>query len=220
MVSVGGDEVVRDSQAAAGLDIWAPAAAGAWEIGEDFVSPCYGRREMAAVATLSVNGTGQTDIVTVLTPRGEAGPKWAARALQTAPGRCLAVEGPDTIDLVLIGPAAVAEPLASRTDFEWARVSRAGSRVLEWLGVRGQSFDLDGRFGFRANQPVDWASAAWSNGELRLDFEPVVSVEVALGEDVSRLVVNGRPADTRGDETSGVKIRLLNPSLQNTDVRH
>jgi hypothetical protein len=220
--SVDGIEVLRSSQIIPGLDVWALGAAGRWEIGEDLVSPCYGRHEKAAVATFSVKAPGQTDIVTILAPRGEAGPRWVARALQAAAGRCLAVESQHTIDLVLIGAGAVAGPMAVSSDFEWswARLSRDGSRLCEWVGVKGQSFDFGNVFRFRADQPLGWVSVTRSGGELHVDLDPLVSAEVTLDEDFSRLVVNGSQADTRGDEPSRVRVSRLKPVLQDIDVRH
>jgi hypothetical protein len=99
-------------------------------------------------------------------------------------------------------------------------VSRDGNRLLEWVGIRGQSFDFGGAFGFRADLPVEWVTVTRSGGDLHVDLGPPVAAEVALDEEVSRLVVNGKPADTQGDEASRVKIRRLKPELRDHDVRH
>jgi glycosyltransferase involved in cell wall biosynthesis len=224
VVAVGGLEVLRWLVDATRLDIWAPGAAGAWEIRDDCVSPSYGRREQAAVATLSLDGRGQTDILTVLVAGDDGGraPRWAARTLQEAGGRCLVVEGPDAIDLVLIGAGSVSAPVSGRSDFEWTwmRLNCTGNRMLEFVGIAGRSFDLVGSFGVRADRRVDWLTATRRGNELLIDFEPALSVEVTVAEDIRRLAVNGRWTDTTDDEARPLMIRVLRPESQDTDVRH
>jgi hypothetical protein len=230
LTSVDGVDVVSTRLEAAsgngtagpGLDIWALAASGRWEIRDDFVSPCYGRRDTAAVAVFSVYGSGQTDILTILGQRDGTGFKWATRAPQEVAGRCLAVEAPDTVDLLLIDAGSATVPIGVRSDFEWmwTRLGRDDSRMLEFVGIAGRSFDLGGFLGFRADRAVEWVTAGWRGSELLVDFTPAVSAEVTLAESISRLVVNGRPADRQEDQASRVTVRRLRPRDPEDDVRH
>ena len=180
-----------------GLDLWNMNRDARWSIRDGSVSPCYGRQETAPVATLSMEGVGKTDLLTVLIPGEGDVPMVVARPAEPVTGSCIEVRGVECVDLVMEGEAGIAGSQTASSDFEWAwlRGGAEGRRLHECVAIGGRFLAVGGALRLRAAAPLDWFSMERISDEIHVECEPDVPIEIELAESPAQVLINGRRVD-------------------------
>ena len=131
------------------LVVAAPGHEGAWALTTEWVSPRYGEREAAPVATLEVTAEGPQDLLTVLLPGAAKVHELPARG-----GRAFEIHDNDRSDLVLVraADADLVEAGGMRSDFVWTCALASG----DLFAVEGQSISVGGHEVVRESSRTSW----------------------------------------------------------------
>jgi uncharacterized heparinase superfamily protein len=174
--------------------------AGAFRVGEAWVSPSFGVRERSAVGVYETAGEGAQEVVTALVPAA-LGVSAVELPAAEGGGRALTVEHAAGYDLVLLGAGAgmpsAAGGVESDADVVWLRRDAAGAPTACFVG-RGSWLRVDGRAVVFDAAP-GWAAGEWRDGAWRADG-PVDARGAGLGAAAADGTSGVRPTtDHRSD---------------------
>lgn len=179
---------------AGGLELYAFAPGGAWQMEMGWVSPAYGARLPAQVCKFAVTGTGAQEFITVLLPVGAGqSATRTVREMTARGGRAFAlhvraeqaIRG-DARDVLLVkaGDAAeheLCEAAQFSSDFAWtwARFGAADDTPEELVLLDGQCLRFAGQELMRATQRAGyvWARRAGNEWVVETDIDSGVSVQ-------------------------------------------
>ena len=130
--------------------------AGAFELGEGWVSPRYGARTAAPVLRYAQRGSGIQEVITFLLPAAAGGGP-AVRELAASGGRAFAVAHEGGTDVLLAGEGGgvAAEGVEGDGELAWVRRDASG-QVTAALLVRGARLRVDGRDVLAAPARREW----------------------------------------------------------------
>ena len=157
-----------------GLDI-VTLAEGVWRREDDWVSHCYGDREMAPVWTFSAVSKGNTELTTLLLPNADlCGQRARVREVEAIGGRAFEILKDSCRDVVLLRDPKARRiqtvRLVSDFSWTWARFSLGSSELpAELLVLDGRSLELDGREVLTSARPISYLVASRQANKFRLE---------------------------------------------------
>jgi hypothetical protein len=158
----------------AGSAIFAAFGDGRWRREEGWISHCYGRRTVAPLWAYSAVSKGNTELVTVILPRSEAGRETVTvRQVEAIGGKAFEISKGDHLDLVLIKDAAARRVqtvhLVSDFKWAWARFPLTTTELPEELVViDGRTLELNGTEILMSASPINYLVASRLGNKFRL----------------------------------------------------
>lgn len=147
---------------------------GTWQREEGWISHCYGRRTSAPVWAYSAVTKGNTEFVTVILPRGEAGQGTITiREVEAIGGKAFEIKKGEHRDLVLLKDPAARRiqtvHLVADFKWAWARFPLTSTELPEELVViDGRTLELNGKKILMSASPINYLVASRSGNKFRL----------------------------------------------------
>lgn len=172
---------------------------GHWDLTDGAVSPCYGAREAAPLATYAGRSNGPLALLSVLVPASSAAPPPTIAALRLAQGTGLSVLTQAHHDRSLHRAASGDGEAIGDNDFEWLWLRRRSKdhSIERVIALHGSRFETD-TLHLHCSEQVSCIAATCGGDTLTLDISPPTSLTVTTQPGIQTVIVNGRSFSTHG----------------------
>ena len=162
------------SDGGAGSTTFATFGDGSWRKEQGWISHCYGRRTSAPVWAYSAVSKGNTELVTLILPRGDADQETLTiRQVEAIGGKAFEIIKGEHRDLVLLKDPAARRiqtvHLVSDFRWAWARFPLTTTELPEELVViDGRTLELNGKEILMSASPINYLVASRFGNKFRL----------------------------------------------------
>lgn len=178
----GGFYVDEETNKNSGLRLCVVGDRGAWQMSENWISDCYGRRSSAPFLQFQSKGAAAQEFFTFLFPTGALGEKPEVLETEIAGGRAFVIKFRGYTDVFVYGDGEQilrTEFFDSDFRFAWARIAEGEDLPEEFVLLDGKNFVVNSREILNYPQALKFVSARRLGNKLNVrTSESIFSVSL------------------------------------------